>query len=173
MLRPEALAPERPARRASAGVAAAVLACSSPRPVVLRAQVRRGARAAGEPGRSSAARVGLGAVRRRAAGAAPPEKPNGAERAPRQLGAEGAARAVRQRACGPARGPIGAGRRASEERPGGGQRSVRRVPPAGFLTEEGLRGPKGVEVRGGEGASEVARDWEEERGSPQALGLGD
>ncbi|KAJ1207036.1 hypothetical protein NDU88_002429 [Pleurodeles waltl] len=74
---------------------------------------------------------------------------------------------------GPVRGPIGAGRWASEERPGGRQQSVRRVPPAGFLTEEGLRGPKGLEVGDGEGASEVARDWEEERGSPQVLRLGD
>ncbi|KAJ1079727.1 hypothetical protein NDU88_000036 [Pleurodeles waltl] len=42
MLWPEALAPECMARWASAGVAAAVLACSPPRFVLLGSQVRRG-----------------------------------------------------------------------------------------------------------------------------------
>ncbi|KAJ1129014.1 hypothetical protein NDU88_007385 [Pleurodeles waltl] len=46
LLRPEALAPERPARQASAGVATAVLACSPLRAVSSGMQVRKGARAA-------------------------------------------------------------------------------------------------------------------------------
>ncbi|KAJ1165383.1 hypothetical protein NDU88_005811 [Pleurodeles waltl] len=47
LIKTEALVPERPARQASAGVAAAVLACSAPRAALSGFQVRRGARAAG------------------------------------------------------------------------------------------------------------------------------
>ncbi|KAJ1087303.1 hypothetical protein NDU88_000483 [Pleurodeles waltl] len=59
LLRPEALAPEHPERQASAGVAA-VLACSPPRATSSAMQVRKGARAAGGPGRRGAAWAGPG-----------------------------------------------------------------------------------------------------------------
>ncbi|KAJ1141871.1 hypothetical protein NDU88_008199 [Pleurodeles waltl] len=64
LVRPEALGPLHPARRASAGVAAAVMACSPPRAAITVSQVRRGGRGellvAREPWREE--KVGPGAA---------------------------------------------------------------------------------------------------------------
>ncbi|KAJ1188757.1 hypothetical protein NDU88_005514 [Pleurodeles waltl] len=75
LVRLEALAPERPACQASAGLAAAVLACSPLRATSSGVQLRKGARVVGGPGRRGAAWAGPGEAGRRAAGAGPPGKP--------------------------------------------------------------------------------------------------
>ncbi|KAJ1118971.1 hypothetical protein NDU88_007158 [Pleurodeles waltl] len=81
MVRPEALGLLHPAHRASAGVAAAVMACSPPRAVRMMAQVRRGRRRKGGPGKKGAARggrrcgkggVGVGRPKRKSSDAGAP-----------------------------------------------------------------------------------------------------
>ncbi|KAJ1139839.1 hypothetical protein NDU88_006203 [Pleurodeles waltl] len=60
LLREEALALARPARQASAGVTAAVMACSPPRAGAASLKVRRGGKGAGGPSREGAPWEGHG-----------------------------------------------------------------------------------------------------------------
>ncbi|KAJ1089977.1 hypothetical protein NDU88_003117 [Pleurodeles waltl] len=65
LVRTEALATGRPVRRASAGVAAAVMACSPPRAVASVSKVRGVGRGAGGPGTEGEAWAGRGRAGRR------------------------------------------------------------------------------------------------------------
>ncbi|KAJ1199423.1 hypothetical protein NDU88_003259 [Pleurodeles waltl] len=96
LLKEEALAPGRPARRASAGVAAAVMACLPPRAGAACSQVRRGGKGAGGPSSEGAAWVGHGRAGRR----------NGGGRASRASPGAGCPRATMKQ-LGSARGGRG------------------------------------------------------------------
>ncbi|KAJ1142249.1 hypothetical protein NDU88_008576 [Pleurodeles waltl] len=124
-------------------------------------------RAMGGPGRRGEAWACLGEASRPAAGAVPPGKPKKAGRATRKLGAEGM-----QGAPGPTRIPMGMRPQARAKMPGDGRRSVRRPPPLRLPTAEGLLGPQGKEVGGGDRALVGTWVGEEKGGLPQTLGMG-
>ncbi|KAJ1129387.1 hypothetical protein NDU88_007758 [Pleurodeles waltl] len=85
LVQPEAFGPLRPTRRSSAGVAAAVMACSPLRAGKTSSQVRRGGRAPGGLGKNGAARAGRGAGEMGPAWGSPKGNPRRAGQSRRQL----------------------------------------------------------------------------------------
>ncbi|KAJ1134497.1 hypothetical protein NDU88_000948 [Pleurodeles waltl] len=171
LVRPEAFAPGRPARRASAGVAAAVLACSPLRTAPSLLQVRRGGQAAGGTGRRGAAWAGQGAARRRAACGSPAGNPWKTGRARRQLPDEGAARRN-------ARGAAGAHSNGARARIGASNQEAvfRRSLCEASLEFLGGEGPgEGPGWEGGSGKRSLSVACDDEAEPEQGLGgwLGD
>ncbi|KAJ1172367.1 hypothetical protein NDU88_004214 [Pleurodeles waltl] len=100
LVQPEAFGPGQPVRRASTGVAAAVLACSPPRTAQPMSLVRMGGRAAGGTGKRGAAWAGQGAAGRGAAWGSAEGNPYKVGHARHQILDEGAARRnLRGAAC--------------------------------------------------------------------------
>ncbi|KAJ1208490.1 hypothetical protein NDU88_003875 [Pleurodeles waltl] len=168
LLKPEALV----ACPASAGVAAAVMACSPPCAETSVCQVRREGRAAGGMRRRGAAWACPGEAGRRAAGTRPMGKPKKAGCAPHQPFDEDAACDSVQGEPGPARVSMGARPRAGAKTMGGGHRRVRRTPPLLMMGAEGLREPPSREDHSGDRAPSGAREGEEVVGPAQTSEAG-